>query len=171
MKKAFLACLLVFMCISGCGYTAGSLIPSHIETIYIETFKNMTTEPNIEIVVTNAIKDRFAWDGALKIENKLEDANSMLQGEIIKYEKIPVAWGSNDEVEEYRLVLTVNLVYTDLVNNKVMWQEKKFKVDSEYYTTLNNQTFSSTNLDKDALIQNAAEELAVEVVARTVEGW
>jgi hypothetical protein len=159
------------MCISGCGYTAGSLIPSHIETIYIETFKNMTTEPNIEIVVTNAIKDRFAWDGALKIENKLEDANSMLQGEIIKYEKIPVAWGSNDEVEEYRLVLTVNLVYTDLVNNKVMWQEKKFKVDSEYYTTLNNQTFSSTNLDKDALIQNAAEELAVEVVARTVEGW
>jgi len=171
MKFVYIRLLLICLLISGCGYTAGSLIPSHIDTIYIQTFKNKTSEPNIEIVVTNAIKDRFAWDGSLKIENKKDDADSMLQGEIIKYEKIPVAWGSNDEVEEYRLVLTVNLVYTDLVNDKVMWQEKKFKVDSEYYTTLKDQKFTSINLDKSALIDNAAEELAFEVVSRTVEGW
>jgi len=58
----------------------------------------------------------------------------------------------------------VNLVYTDLVNDKVMWQEKKFKVDSEYYTTLKDQKFTSINLDKSALIDNAAEELAFEVL-------
>jgi hypothetical protein len=171
MKYYLHVCLISILLISGCGYTAGSLIPSHIETIYVEPFKNETSEPNIEIVVTNAIKDRFAWDGALKIENSKNEADSMLQGKILKYEKVPVAWGSNDEVAEYRLVLTVNLVYTDLDNNKIMWQEKKFKVDSEYYTTLKDQKFTSTNLDRDALIENAAEELALEVVSRTVEGW
>lgn len=171
MKYFYTALLLMCIFVPGCGYTAGSLLPSHIDTIYIETFKNKTNEPNIEIVITNAIKDRFAWDGALKIDNKKDNADSMLQGEIVKYEKNPVAWGKNDEVEEYRLVLTVNLVYTDLVKNKVMWQEENFKVDSEYYTTLKDQKFTSTNLNKDDLIENVADELAFEVISRTVEGW
>ncbi|MCK5305900.1 MAG: LptE family protein [Candidatus Omnitrophica bacterium] len=169
--KRYKAVIFLLMFVSGCGYTAGSLIPSHIKTIYVETFTNKTSEPNIELDITNAIKDRYAWASSLNIANDKENADSMLQGEIINFEKQPVAYGANNEIAEYRLILTVNLIYTDLNKNKIIWEEKKFKADSEYYTTMKEQKFSSTNLDKQALIENAAKELALEVVARTVEGW
>ncbi|MCK4519178.1 MAG: LptE family protein [Candidatus Omnitrophica bacterium] len=170
MKKCK-AIIFLLMFISGCGYTTGSLIPSHIKTIYVETFINKTSEPNIELDITNAVRDRYAWDGSLSIVNDKESADSMLQGEIVNFEKQPVAYGDDNEIAEYRLILTVNLIYTDLSKDKVMWEEKKFKADSEYYTTMKEQKFSSTNLDNQALIENAAKELALEVIARTVEGW
>lgn len=169
INKVWLFLLLFF--INGCGYTTGSLIPSHIKSVYVETFTNKTNEPGIEIEITNAIKDHFAWEGSLDIANSIESADSVLKGEIVKYDKEVLSYADDDEVAEYRLILTVNLIYEDLVKETIMWQEDKFKADSEYYTTLSQRKFTSTNLDEDALIENAAKELAKEVVARTVEGW
>ena len=171
MGKSKILIVLFLFFLYGCGYTAGSLLPTHINTIYVEMFTNKTTEPNIEIEITNAIKDKFSLDGALEITNSKEDADSILTGEVLKYEKQPLSYTSDDEVAEYRLVLTVNLTYTDLVNDNLMWKEENFKADSEYFTTLAQQTFTSTNLDEQVLIKNAAKELAEEIVARTVEGW
>jgi len=161
--------LLAFLC--GCGYTTGSLVPAHIKTIYIETFTNKTNEPNIEVDITNAVKDYFIRDGALKIANSKEEADSMLKGEIIGYDKEPLSYAANREIAEYQLVLTVNLTYIDLADDKILWQEKNFKADSEYYSTVRQEKFTSTNLDEEQLLKNAAKELAREVVSRTVEGW
>lgn len=168
-SKLTLILLLIFL--SGCGYTTGSLVPSHIKTIYVGTFTNKTNEPNIEVDVTNAIKDRFVQDGALRLANNEEEADSMLKGEITDYSKEPLSYAQNEEINEYELILTVNLTYVDLVNDEVMWQQKNFKGDSEYYTTLRQEKFTSANLDKQQLLENAAKELARKIVDRTVEGW
>lgn len=171
MKKnrILISLLLLFLC--GCGYTAGSLIPSHIKTVYVEMFVNKTKEHNIEIEITNAIKDKYTLDGSLEIANNKEDADSMLRGEVIKYERQPLSYADNNEVAEYRLILTVNLTYIDLVKDEVMWEEENFKADSEFYTTMSQRKFTSTDLDEEELIENVAKELAKEVIARTVEGW
>ena len=168
-SKIVVFLLLVFLC--GCGYTTGSLVPAHIKTIYIETFTNKTNAPNIEVNITNAVKDYFVRDGALKIANSKEEADSMLKGEIIGYDKEPLSYAADREIAEYQLVLTVNLTYIDLTDDKILWQEKNFKADSEYYSTVRQEKFTSTNLDEEQLLKNAAKELAREVVSRTVEGW
>ncbi|RLJ04051.1 MAG: hypothetical protein DRP14_04035 [Candidatus Aenigmatarchaeota archaeon] len=169
--KSKILIFLVVVILSGCGYTTGSLIPSHIKTIYVETFTNKTSEPGIEIEVTDAIKDRFLTDGALKIANSREEADSILKGEIIDYRREPLSYTSDNEVAEYRLVLTVNLTYYDLVKDEIMWEEEDFEADSEFYTTMQQQRFGSTNLDEEKLIENVARELAREIVNRTIEGW
>lgn len=171
MKRLIIASFLTLLIIAGCGYTAGSLVPGHIKTIYVESFKNETNEPDIDIEATNNIKDRFAWNGQLEIVNDKDQADSMLSGTITDYEKQPLAFGDNDEITEYRLVITVDMVFYDLINDKVIWQEEDFKVDSEYYSTLREQKFSSAQIDREKLIENVTDELAREVVNRTVEGW
>jgi outer membrane lipopolysaccharide assembly protein LptE/RlpB len=157
--------------VAGCGYTTGSLVPSGLKTVYVESFENKTSEPGLEIDVTNQIKDRFIQDGALDVADSKEKADSMLTGEIIGYEKKPLSYATSEEVAEYELVLTVNVKYIDLVNNEVLWEEKNFEADSEFYSILEQQRFGSTNIDEEQLQTNAIKELARRIVDRTVEGW
>jgi outer membrane lipopolysaccharide assembly protein LptE/RlpB len=163
--------VLFFIFLAGCGYTVGSLVPPHIKTIYVETFTNKTNEPHIEIDITAALKEKYVKDGNLRIANSKQEADSMLKGEIIGYQKQPLSYAADDEIAEYRLVLTVNLEYLDLAADEVLWQEKNFKADSEYYTTMRHERFGSIDLDEEQLKQNAVKQLADDIVDRTVLGW
>ena len=101
VKKSFLFLLLALFLVSsgsGCGYTTGSLLPSHLKTIYVDNFKNKidigkeVTEvsrytlyrPGLENDVTSEIINRFAFDGNLKIESK-KSADLILKGDLINY--------------------------------------------------------------------------------------
>ena len=167
---------IISMC--GCGYTTGSLLPSHLRTIYVDNFRNKidigkeVTEasrytlyrPGLENDVTNEVVDRFTFDGNLKIANR-EDADLVLKGSLTGYKQEPLRYDRSDDVEEYRIRITVDMEMTDVANNKILWKEIGFSGESTYMTKGRLRT------SEDTARQEAMEDLARRIVERTIECW
>jgi len=172
--------LLFTAVISGCGYTTGSLLPAHIQTIHIRPFRNkieLTRElphdeyrfrsyrTHLETDITKEVIDRFIDDGHLKIVEE-ENADAILSGELIDYLRQPVRYGADNEtVEEYRISIVCSVILRDVSKDRPMWQDSRIIGDSTYnlsgtYATSETQTVSS-----------AVSDLARRIVNRTIEGW
>ncbi len=158
----------------GCGYSTRSLLPSRIRTIYVEPFKNKidyTTErkrdlyiPLLEVKITNAVIDRFLFDGHLKVADR-DQADVILKGELVNYDRDALRYTDNNDVEEYRINITVNLVLWDVAKDKPLWQEKNFVGDTTYFTR-------GPHAESETIaVTEAVEDLAKRVVERTIENW
>lgn len=177
MKRIFplgSSCLILCLLLSGCGYSTRSLALGKLRTINVEPFKNKIlygTEssrnvylPLMEVKITNAITDRFLFDGNLRIANK-DKADLVLQGELINYQRDALRYTENNDVQEYRITITVAMTLWDNIEQKPVWSESSFSGDTTYFTT------GSLAKSENAAVEDAMKDLARRVVERTVEDW
>ena len=171
---------LVFLSVAtvGCGYSTGSLLPSRLKTIYVDNFKNRidigqeVTEssrytlyrPGLENDVTNAVINRFVFDGNLKIAKK-ENADLMLKGDLVEYRQEALRYDAADNVEEYRIKIAVNIELVDMAANESSWEEVGYIGEKTYKTT------GRFVVSEDVAREEAIEDLARRIVERTVENW
>ena len=172
--------LLVLVFIAGCGYTTGSLLPAHLETIYIEPFRNKielteeltpeqyrfrTYRPNLETDITKEVIDKFINDGHLKVARK-EEADIILSAELIDYLRQPVRYGADSEtVEEYRISIVCSVEVKDVRKDLLLWAEPRVIGDSSYSLS---GTYARS---ESSTISSAVSDLARRIVNRTIEGW
>ena len=170
--------LVYILLISGCGYTTHSLLSPKIKSIYVENFTNKVSiteeqgdermykgyRPGLEIDVTKAIIDKFLFDGNLEVVN-INDSDLILKGELIDFKKEALRYDRNNNVEEYRVMLVVNLELKSTRADKAIWKEKEFAGEATY------RTGGSLATSESASIKAATSDLARRVVERTVEGW
>lgn len=164
--------------LSGCGYTTRSMISAKYKTIYVKPVVNridITQEadaalkykiyrPLLDTDLTKAIIDRCVFDGNL-MPVKSEDADLVLESELIDFRKEPLRYTENDDVEEYRVNITVNMSLRDNKKKEVLWQEKSFTGDQTYFTTGQNVK------SEDSAINEAITDLARRIIERIVEEW
>ena len=158
----------------GCGYTTGSLLPSHMKTIALPIFKNSISpeslsyqyHPGVEVDITREVIARFSFDGNLRVVGVGGEADLELVGELIDYIKEPLRYGPDaKDVTEYRLTLVVNISLRDLRKDVVTWEEKNFTGDTTYFTA------GSLVKSESSALYDAIKDLARNIVDRTVEGW
>ncbi len=175
MKNLCLAAVFFMLSfLAGCGYSTHAAFVGNYRTIHIEPFKNKnaygteihrnTYIPLLEVKITNAVADRFLFDGVLKV-NKKDTADLALKGELIKYERSPLRYDDNQEVQEYRITITVSLTLWDTAKEAAVWSEPNFSGDTSYFTTGALAKSESTAID------DAINDLARRIVERTVENW
>lgn len=181
----FIACQVSFF-ILGCGYTTRSMISDKYRTIYVTPFTNqidITSElntgnkfriyrPHLETDVTNAVINRYLFDGNLRPVKK-EKADLILKGEIVDYRKDPLRYTDGNDVSEYRMNLIVNISLWDNKDKKMLWEANGFTGYFEYFTNnypLTNVARYSENNDVVPL-NKALEDLARRIVERTVNEW
>lgn len=176
--KIFILSSVFIFFVSGCGYTTHSLLPSNFKTIYVENFTNsinITAEqtnlrmyrgykPGMEVELTKAVRDRFLFDGNLKIAAE-EGANIILKGKLVDFKRDALRYDANDNVEEYRVKLIVNLELEDLRGGKSLWKEKGFAGETTYRTS------GALAKSEDAAVKDAVSDLARRIVERTIEAW
>jgi hypothetical protein len=164
--------------VSGCGYTTKSLLPSNLKTIYVENLVNgikVTDEssdvrmyrgyrPGMELEATMTIRNKFLADGNLKLAD-IDRADLVLKGELIDFRNEALRYSRDDNVEEYRVRLVVNLEMKNGRDGTVRWTENSFAGESLYRTS---GTLAKT---ETAAIKEAAQDLARRVVERTIEEW
>ncbi|MCM8780333.1 MAG: LPS assembly lipoprotein LptE [Candidatus Omnitrophica bacterium] len=170
--------LIVSFTLMGCGYTTRSIVGNKFRTIYIAPFANkidITREvdaaskykiykPMLEADITKAIANKFLFDGNLKpTEENMADL--VLRGELIEFRRDPLRYTEDDDVEEYRINLVVNLVLWDRHQDKLVWEERRFVGDTTYFVT------GTAAKSEDIAIREALDDLARRVVERTVETW
>jgi outer membrane lipopolysaccharide assembly protein LptE/RlpB len=161
--------------IPSCGYTNKSLIAPGANSIFVETFKNgidITKEPSsrqkynvykpfLETDVTNAVIDRFLYDGNLKVTDK-ETADLLLQGEVVNYLRQPLRYSDSKEIEEYRINIMVNFTLKDARTGKVLLQAKDLTADASYFVTGKSQKTEDSAID--VLVEDLARRLVNRIV-------
>ena len=172
MRLGITALILSFMV--GCGYSARSTFAGNFRTIHIEPFKNKiiygtetirnTYIPLLEVKITNAVADRFLFDGNLKV-NKKDTADLILKGELTNYDRAPLRYTDDGEVQEYRITITVSLTLWDSAKNEAVWTESNFSGDTSYFTS------GTLAKSESAAIEDAVTDLARRIVERTIEDW
>lgn len=164
--------------ITGCGYTTKSLLPSNLKTIYVDNLVNkirVTDEssdarmyrgyrPGMELEATRTIRDKYLSDGNLKIADP-ETADLILTGSLVDFRNEALRYDRNNDIEEYRVRLVVNLEMKNAKDGKVRWTENNFAGESLYRTT------GTLAKSETTAIKEAADDLARRVVERTIEEW
>jgi len=184
LKSIFVAILLsglgycfIGLILGGCGYTTRSLITKDYRTIYVPAFVNKidisrdtsvargykTYYPLLENDITRKVIEQFIFDGNLRLA-KEEDADLILQGELIDYRKDALAYRGTDdkEVGEYRISLIVNIKLYDTAAQASLWEENSFVGDT---------TYSPQSKSESSAITDAVADLARRVVNRVVDVW
>lgn len=166
------------LALAGCGYTTRSSKSLKFKTIAIIPFANKIDitldtdvankykiyKPMLETDVTRAITNKYLIDGNLR-PVKEEFADVVLRGEVLEFRKDPLRYDENDEVEEYRVNIVVNMSLWDRKENKLVWEEKGFTGDTTFFTT------GSASKPETTAINDAITDLARRIVERTVEEW
>jgi hypothetical protein len=108
----------------GCaGYRLGPTNPesSGGKTIQVNFFENKTLEPRLADAVNHALRKSLQQDGSYRL-NTGGDADIIVNGSILKYERQGVAFQPNDviTVRDYQVTLTVRITARERVGGKVL---------------------------------------------------
>ncbi|MCP4650166.1 MAG: LptE family protein [PVC group bacterium] len=150
-KRIALHCLIFsFIFIFGCGYaTKANFLPTHIKSVYIDTFSNQTDQPNLENEFRTNLIAIVQDDGNLSISSS-EDADAVLKGSLIGYNRSALRYTNDDEIREYRLTITVSFAFNDVMKNEIIVRENNLTGDATFYLSGSLAT-SEANARQDAL--------------------
>jgi hypothetical protein len=175
---SFFVLSILLVAAAGCGYTTSSLLPPGLDSIHVENFVNKIDPakevsdkrssysywPGLETDITRATIDGFIFDRHLDIEGE-KKAKMLLEGELTSFRQYPLSYDKNDNVEEFRIEILVNIKLYDNLNGSPMWEERSFMGETTYTITGPNAKTESE------AVRAAVKDLAQRIVERVVEAW
>jgi len=159
-----LALGLLAAAIAGCGYSFRGNLPEHIQTVAVPVFANKTGEPRIESLLTNGVVEAFSTNGRLRVV-KREDADAVLEGEVIGYSVQSISYDSQANVRQYRLTVTLNLKLLDMKKNAVLFEEHSLSEKADFQVM---NAVSQTISVEETAVRTAATEIGRAIVSLTV---
>jgi hypothetical protein len=149
---------------AGCGYTVGGTLPSHITTISVPIFRNLTEEPAVESLITRAVVEAFSTNGRLRVVRR-EQADAVLDGEITSYRVHSIAFDRDANVRLYRLVVTLNLRLRDVRRNTVLFQQSGVREQADFRVQ---DAVAQTLAREETALRAAASDIGRAVVTLAV---
>ena len=152
--------------LAGCAnYKLGTTLPPHLKSVYVETFRNKTKEPQLETKMTSEIIREFQRDGQLKVKDAHE-ADIILSGIVTQYRLDPQRSKRNNPKAtlEYKAIVTVTLVAAERKTGKRIVSQgvtasKIFVVRGDLMTARRN------------ILPEVARELGRKVVDAVISAW
>ena len=100
-------------------YSMAGSIPPHIKNIAIPLVENQTAEFAMAETVTDNLVSKFTKENILRVTSE-KNADSMLNGIIMKVDDGPYTFSKEEAVTEYRFTVSIKLEWVDMVNDKVL---------------------------------------------------
>ena len=125
-EKCFKHILLIIsiVILAGCSvYTFNPRGKSTITSIAVQRFENLTSEYGLSDQITDEIIDAFIADGTFKVL-PLGDAEAILEGNLVRYDRKPHTYDQNDEVQEYKVEMDFEISLKDPVTDTEIWKER-----------------------------------------------
>ena len=161
------ALLLLAVLLVGCGYSLRSTLPPHIKTVAIPVLTNRTPEPGIEDLITQALIDAMVSSGRMRVVRP-EQADALLEGEVIGYAVDALAFNRAANVTEYRLRIALKLTLRDLRQNTILWQEERVEEKADFRVP---GQVTEALVREDQALRRAAVDIARAVIGLAVEGF
>jgi Lipopolysaccharide-assembly len=162
-----IALLLLLLLSAGCAsYQLGSMLPDDIQTVYMPTCINQTTEPMIEQDVTSAILSQIQMDGSLRVTSR-EQADTILDVTLTQFWLDPVAYvsGESSTANQYRMNIRASFVLRQRVDNSVVAESPGLTGWYEFDFT------GDMTSSKSIALRPTAEDLGRRIVNGIVQYW
>jgi len=156
---------LLLLSSAGCGYSVRGHLPDDVKTVAVPILTNRTTKPFVETDMTRALADAFATDGRLKVVGR-ETADTVLEGEVIGYELLSIAFDATANVRLYRLVVTMNVRFRDTRKNVMLFQQSGLSEKADFRVS---GAVSETISREEVALLAATRDIARAVVALAIE--
>jgi outer membrane lipopolysaccharide assembly protein LptE/RlpB len=154
--------------LGGCAYTTSSVsLPPHLKTVAIPVFENGTSQYTLEQELTDAVVQRFVSDNHLRVVDE-RSADAVLHGKITLYKNSVFGISPQNLAQEYRVTITVSVVFKDQVKNRELWSDANLVKTANYYVQNVPGQVASTELDGRKLV---IAKIADEILTRSVQGW
>jgi outer membrane lipopolysaccharide assembly protein LptE/RlpB len=150
--------------VAGCGYSFRGTLPEHIQTVAVPVFVNKTGEPKLGSVLTNGVLEAFSTNGRLRVVRR-EDADAVLEGEVIGYSVVSISYDSNANVRQYRLTVTMNLKLLDMKKSAVLFEEHGLSEKADFNVQ---SAVSQTIAVDETAVRSAAIEIGRAIVSITL---
>ena len=175
--KSLALALLACLALAGCGYTTKSLLSENIRRVYVPPVKNTIDlsgeisdktpfrayRPGLEVDITNAILNRFIFDGQLKVASE-EKADAVLSATLVDYRRDALRYSEGEDVQEYRLSVVIEASLVQKSDGKTLWKDR-ITGDTTFFLS------GPRAVSEDEAAGKAVEDAARRVVEKTVEYW
>jgi hypothetical protein len=167
---AFTINLLLFISISisnfrCCFYSfTGASVPQHLQTIAIPVAEDRSggAEPGLRELLTDQLTQKFIDDNTLQVTEKTA-ADAILETVISSMSDAPAVVAAGENVETRRVTVTVNAIYRDLVQRKIIFN-KSFSNYGDYPS-------GGTITERRSAIETAIDRITEDILLDTVSGW
>lgn len=152
-----------------CGYSLvgrGSALPPGVYSASIAIFKNLTSEPNLETTLTNAVRSGFIRDGRLLIKSK-ETADMTIAGVVESYNLRSISYDSENKVTNYQVTIVTRIVATLRKSNKVYMQQK---IETNWQYEVDDSMVAAESSRLEAT-QKTAAKMAEQVVSLIIDAF
>ena len=130
---AYSALILLTACLPY-GFAGGGL-PSHIRTVAVIPFENLTAAPELQQELALALRTELRKQLGLR-EAGESRANAVVRGTIQRYETdIPIGFSATNQNQtsaRRQLQISVDIEMVDQSTGKALWQKKGLLVDGQY---------------------------------------
>jgi hypothetical protein len=162
--------LLLVFALSGCaGYRVGDISGRNLQgvhSVYVPVVKNASLEADLQVLVTDAIIQRFNNDGTLEV-NQNADADSELDVTIVSVTRSAVASSTSNILvtSQYQLTIDAKATYTNRRLGRKIFENVSVTGNTTYFT-------QSDILESERqALPLAAQDLANNTVKLVTEGW
>ena len=98
--------------LTGCGYAlAGrsNSLPGYIKSIGVPEFINQSTTPDIDRVLTEAVRQEFQSKGRYQVQPEAAGVDAVLTGTVTSVVLMPVQFTADRQVSSYSIIVTANV--------------------------------------------------------------
>lgn len=149
-----LGLVLTAVLLAGCGYGTRGSLPDHIKTVAVPVFKNRTLEPGVESAITSGVVNAFSNGGRVRVVS-IDQADAILEGEVVGYSLDGLAFDRNANVRAYRLRLVLNVEFRDVRRGALLWRQEGLEETSDFQ--VEGQVSDTVARGQGAVLQAAAE--------------
>jgi outer membrane lipopolysaccharide assembly protein LptE/RlpB len=160
-----LALMVAVAALAGCGYSLRGNLPDRIKTVAVPVFVNRTPEPAVENFLTQAVVQAFSTNGRLRVV-KPEEADAVLEGEVVGYQIQALALDPRANIQQYRLLVTMNLKMRDVRHNTLLFEQARFQEKSDFRVF---GAVSQTISREETALQAAAVDIARSIVSLAID--
>lgn len=128
------AILLTMVACMPYGFAGGGL-PSHVRTVAVIPFENLTSVPEVQEELANALRTQLRDRLGLR-EAAESRASALIRGTIQRYEAdIPIGFSATNKSQtsaRRQLQISIDIEMIDQVTGKTLWQQKGLMKDGQY---------------------------------------
>lgn len=121
--------------LAACGYALagrGNTLPAHIKVIAVPQFVNETDEPDLDTLLTEAVRQELQGRGRFTVLSETGGAHAILSARITQRVPRATAFTESRQVSRYEVTVIAAVTFRDETKNEMIWSNPSLRVSEEY---------------------------------------
>lgn len=159
----------LFYC--GCGYhfsPGGEHIDKNIRTVFVENFKNQTSEASIENYIRNAIINAFRKRSRFDLADSKKTSDAYISGSVNRSDISHLSYTSTDVAKEDKVNLVLKITFKKTGNNEIIWTNSNFTGEEAF---LVNSDPNRTERNRKNALKKLADDMAERAYRNIMSGF